>query len=332
MTQTDRSSRSCSARNSGSRYGAGAGGTIAQRSGRTTREGWHSAVVAPVGYNRGPGSRANQTEWSFQSWTIRAPPAAASANIERGPPSWRMSVAGPSARFTQATVATTLPVAPWWQRCPKIHTRWRSLSYSTSRLMLPARDCGGERFEDSPPFDRTIEHHFLALLSAFMLVRLSRRMLPLLVLAAVLAGACGSSPRKPSSTGHAAVPDSATGSSTPTSAATTRHKHRSHGRSASHQAEPSNVRLPATYVIRPGGALSPPLVSAPAAVAIALTVVSSDGRAHRVRLRSLNGPVLVVPAAGRASALFSALKAGTYPIYVDGARRGALVIGVTPGP
>jgi hypothetical protein len=46
----------------------------------------------------------------------------------------------------------------------------------------------------------------------------------------------------------------------------------------------------------------------------------------------LNGPVLVVPAAGRASALFSALKAGTYPIYVDGARRGALVIGVTPGP
>jgi hypothetical protein len=85
-------------------------------------------------------------------------------------------------------------------------------------------------------------------------------------------------------------------------------------------------------VIGPGGALSPPLVSAPASVTIALTVVSSDGRAHRVRLRSPNGPMLVVRAGGRASALLSALKAGSYPMYVDGVRRGALVIGVSPGP
>jgi hypothetical protein len=164
-----------------------------------------------------------------------------------------------------------------------------------------------------------------------MLVRLSLRPL-LLLLAAVLAGACGGSPKQPSITGSGALAPSASSSATSTSPSTTKHKRRSHRRSALHPAKPSAVRLPATYVIRPGGMLSPPLVSAPASVTIALTVVSTDGRAHRVRLRSPGSPVLTVPAGGRASALISAPKAGSYPMYVDGVRRGALVIGVSPGP
>jgi hypothetical protein len=158
MTETDRSPRSCKARKSGSRYGAGAGGTIAQRSGRgfpggATRQGWHGSSSLRFqrdrprldgwGYDRGPNSRANHTERSFRSWIISAQPAAASASIERGPPGCRMAVAGPRTKPIQATVATTLPVAPWWQRCPRIQTRRRSASYWTSRLAQPRQIAAG---------------------------------------------------------------------------------------------------------------------------------------------------------------------------------------------
>ncbi|MDQ6821235.1 MAG: hypothetical protein ACR2L9_08045 [Solirubrobacteraceae bacterium] len=65
---------------------------------------------------------------------------------------------------------------------------------------------------------------------------------------------------------------------------------------------------------------------------IVLTVLSGDGRGHRVRLRSPGGATLSVPAGGRASALIGGLRQGSYAIAVDGAPRGQLVIGVTPGP
>jgi len=49
----------------------------------------------------------------------------------------------------------------------------------------------------------------------------------------------------------------------------------------------------------------------------------------------LEAPVrrsLAVPAGGRASAPVAGLKPGRYPLKVDGVVRGALVIGVQPGP
>ncbi len=85
-------------------------------------------------------------------------------------------------------------------------------------------------------------------------------------------------------------------------------------------------------MIRPGGRLSPPAISAPTSVNIVLTVLSGDGRGHRVRLRSPGGATLSVAAGGRASALIGGLRQGSYAIAVDGAPRGQLVIGVTPGP
>ncbi|MDQ6842062.1 MAG: hypothetical protein M3025_06540, partial [Actinomycetota bacterium] len=85
-------------------------------------------------------------------------------------------------------------------------------------------------------------------------------------------------------------------------------------------------------VIHPGGQLSPPAISAPSSVDILLTVVSGDGRGHRVTLNSPSGRALAVPAGGRASKLIRTLKRGSYAIDVDGVARGQLVVGVNPGP
>jgi hypothetical protein len=89
------------------------------------------------------------------------------------------------------------------------------------------------------------------------------------------------------------------------------------------------VRLPATFKILPSGALSPPTVTAPARVPVLLTVVSGDGRAHRARVRAHE---LMVPPHGRASVLLTGLKNGRYALDIDGAPKGALVVGVAPGP
>jgi hypothetical protein len=91
----------------------------------------------------------------------------------------------------------------------------------------------------------------------------------------------------------------------------------------------SNVRLPATFTIISGAKLSPPTVSAPAGVAVQLTVLSRDGKAHQVAVASHR---LSVPAGGSASAVLSGLGKGNYPLSVDGVKRGTLVIGVAPGP
>jgi hypothetical protein len=94
----------------------------------------------------------------------------------------------------------------------------------------------------------------------------------------------------------------------------------------------TSVRVPATFTIRPGGALEPPSVSAPGFFAIALTVISGDGRAHSVLVHTPKPYTLRVPAHGRASVLIPGLRTGQYVIEVDGATRGALSIGAQPGP
>jgi hypothetical protein len=78
--------------------------------------------------------------------------------------------------------------------------------------------------------------------------------------------------------------------------------------------------------------LEPPTVSAPGSLTIALTVVSGDGHAHRVVVRTPRPYYLSVAAGGRASVLIPALRAGQYVIDVDGAAHGALIVGVLPGP
>jgi hypothetical protein len=94
----------------------------------------------------------------------------------------------------------------------------------------------------------------------------------------------------------------------------------------------THARVPATFTIAPGGALQPPTISIPSSFTVQLSVASSDGKAHRVLVRTPAPHTLSVPAAGRASALLAGLSNGTYEVDVDGVRRGALVIGSAPGP
>ncbi len=94
----------------------------------------------------------------------------------------------------------------------------------------------------------------------------------------------------------------------------------------------SEVRLPATFRAGHGGALSPASVSSPAFLAIELTVVSADGRRHRIVLATPKPHRLTVPAGGRASVLVAGQRAGHYVIDVDGRPRGALDVGGEPGP
>jgi hypothetical protein len=91
----------------------------------------------------------------------------------------------------------------------------------------------------------------------------------------------------------------------------------------------ANARVPATFTINPGGAVTPPTITVPPQFTVQLTVISADGRGHHA---VLHGESLVVPARGKASTLIRGLRAGSYPLELDGARRGVLVIGGAPGP
>jgi hypothetical protein len=103
--------------------------------------------------------------------------------------------------------------------------------------------------------------------------------------------------------------------------------------SASHSSGGStNVRVPATFVILAGGKLQPPQVSAPAFLAVQVSVASADGKGHRVVLKTPVPRTLSVPAHGHVSILVPGLKAGMYAIDVDGVAAGALSIGGEPGP
>jgi hypothetical protein len=90
--------------------------------------------------------------------------------------------------------------------------------------------------------------------------------------------------------------------------------------------------VPATFKVIAGGRLQPPLVTAPAFLAVQLTVVSSDGKGHKAVLMTPTPRSLSIPANGRASVLVPGLKAGEYRLEVDGAMRGGLMIGGEPGP
>jgi hypothetical protein len=91
----------------------------------------------------------------------------------------------------------------------------------------------------------------------------------------------------------------------------------------------SNVRLPAIFMVGPGGKLLPSSVSAPTGVLIGLTLISADQKAHRV---TVDHQTLPVPARGRNYAALRGLQAGRYPVLVDGVRRGLLVVGGRVGP
>ena len=152
---------------------------------------------------------------------------------------------------------------------------------------------------------------------------MSRRLLILSALAALLPLAgCGNNAPKPAAT---TAPSLRTPVPRPPQRPGNTPSH-------AHAGGSSNVELPATYTLNPNKTLTPATVSAPKAVPIVLTVISRDPRAATVVVRSNPPHTLSVPASGRATTRLGVLKPGTYTVTLDGIPRGALIVGVQPGP
>jgi len=73
-------------------------------------------------------------------------------------------------------------------------------------------------------------------------------------------------------------------------------------------------------------------VSAPAFLAIQITISSADGARHQVALGTPMPHTLSVAAHGHTSLRIPGLRAGRYSIDVDGKPKAALIIGGEPGP
>ena len=87
--------------------------------------------------------------------------------------------------------------------------------------------------------------------------------------------------------------------------------------------------VPATFRIT-GDAATPADVAVPAFFTIRVTGVSSDGKAHTI---AFEGQSAEVPAGGRASFDVEGLRAGTYPVAIDGRPDAATITaGQEPGP
>jgi hypothetical protein len=86
----------------------------------------------------------------------------------------------------------------------------------------------------------------------------------------------------------------------------------------------TNVRVLARFTLLESGAVTPQVVSVPSRIPLELAVVSRAGRTHFARLHIPGAKRLTVPAHGTAEQLIPALPNGSYPLDIDGRRRGAL--------
>ncbi|HZV73173.1 MAG TPA: hypothetical protein VFF79_05615 [Conexibacter sp.] len=92
------------------------------------------------------------------------------------------------------------------------------------------------------------------------------------------------------------------------------------------------VRVPASFVVLPGGRLEPPTITVPPFLAVEISVQSSDGKPHRLVLQTPAPHALGVAAGRRAAVRIPGLRAGRYPVLLDGRAAGALVAGGEVGP
>ncbi len=176
-----------------------------------------------------------------------------------------------------------------------------------------------------------------------------RRALCAAVLASLLVAACGGSAHSASPTGSPTSSAATTSLSTSfsatgtvsagpaTTAATTssrppqvpKNKAPKHSKPT---APNTNVRIPAAFVIRAGGAVTPPLICAPPTVTIELQLHNQDAKAHRVTLSVPRFGGVAVPAHGTTTTDVTGAPKGTYRLLIDGAPKARIVVGAVPGP
>jgi len=92
------------------------------------------------------------------------------------------------------------------------------------------------------------------------------------------------------------------------------------------------IRVPASFVVAPGDRLVPPTITVPPLLAVEISVRSDDGRAHRLLVGTPTPHALHVEPGGRVAVRIPGLRAGRYPVTLDGRRAGALVAGGEVGP
>jgi hypothetical protein len=91
------------------------------------------------------------------------------------------------------------------------------------------------------------------------------------------------------------------------------------------------VRVPATFTVR-GGKLTPATITVPPFLAVQVTVLAADGKAHTVLLRTPKPETLRIAAGQRAGVRLAGLRAGRYAVELDGRAAGTLVAGGEGGP
>jgi hypothetical protein len=92
------------------------------------------------------------------------------------------------------------------------------------------------------------------------------------------------------------------------------------------------IRVPASFVVTAGGRLTPPTITVPPFLAVEISIRADDGKPHRLVLQTQPPHALQVAAGQRAAVRIRGLRAGRYPVTLDGRRTGALVAGGEVGP
>jgi hypothetical protein len=92
------------------------------------------------------------------------------------------------------------------------------------------------------------------------------------------------------------------------------------------------VRVPATFTVTADGRLRPPTVTVPPFLAVEVSLAAQDGKPHTLVLQTAPPRTLHIAAGQRAAVRIAGLRAGRYPVRLDGRRAGALVVGGEVGP
>ena len=93
----------------------------------------------------------------------------------------------------------------------------------------------------------------------------------------------------------------------------------------------TQVRVPAAFAVV-AGRLAPPTITVPPFLTVEVSIAATDGKPHRLVLRTPAPHTLTVAAGGRAAVRIPGLRAGRYAVELDGRAAGAIVAGGDAGP